>query len=91
MEIEDTGYLVRGFIHEHPVYDNGGNWTTKVGIGDVLVCGFGGFGSEVLNYGQRYKVIKEEGEIKLESENGSIIDAWHTKNTMPFFVKLLQK
>lgn len=85
-----TGLKIRGFIHEHPKYDKNGNWNTAVEYGDTLVCGFGGFGSECLNYGQRYIVINDNNETKLKAENGDIIDAWNTENTMPFFVKLLR-
>ena len=85
-----TGLKVRWFIHEHPKYDKNGNWNTEVEYGDTLVCGFGGFGSECLKYGHRYIVISDNNETKLKAENGDIIDAWNTKNTMPFFVKLLR-
>lgn len=83
-----TGYLVRGFIDKHPIYDKKGNWNTEVNIGDTLICSAGGFGSEVLNYGERYKVVLNDNKIELEAENGDIINEWHTKNTMPFFTKL---
>jgi len=83
-----TGYLVRGFIDKQPIYDKKGNWNTDVNIGDILVCSFGGFGSEVLNYGERYKVVVNDNKIELEAENGDIINEWNTKNTMPFFTKL---
>ena len=83
-----TGYFVRGFIDKHPIYDRKGNWNTEVKIGDTLVCFAGGFGSEVLNYGERYKVVANGNKIELEAENGHIINEWHTKNTMPFFIKL---
>lgn len=85
---KSTGYLVRGFIDNHPIYDKKGNWNTEVNIGDTLVCSAGGFGSEILNYGERYKVVVNENKIELEAENGDIINEWHTKNTMPFFTKL---
>jgi hypothetical protein len=84
---DSTPYLVRGFIDNHPIY-NKGNWNTKVNIGDILVCSFTGFGSEVLNYGERYLVVKNENKVELKSEKGEIINEWHTKNTMPFFTKL---
>ncbi len=83
-----AGYLVRGFIDKQPIYDKKGNWNTGVNIGDTLVCSAGGFGSEVLNYGERYKVVVNENKIELEAENGDIVNEWHTKNTMPFFTKL---
>ncbi len=82
-----TGYFIRGFIDNHPIYDKG-NWNTEVKIGDTLVCSFTGFGSEVLNYGERYLVVKNENRIELKSEKGDIINEWNTKNTMPFFTKL---
>ena len=86
-----TGLKVKGYIHNHPIYDKNGNWNTDVEYGDMLVVGFTGFGSECLKYGHRYVVIFDNGETKLRAENGDIIDAWNTKNTMPFFVKLLRE
>jgi len=83
-----TGYLVRGFIDKHPIYNQKGNWNTEVNIGDTLVCSGGGFGSEILNYGERYVVVINDNKTELKAENGDIINEWHTKNTMPFFTKL---
>jgi len=83
-----TGYLVRGFIDKQPIYSKEDNWNTDVNLGDTLFCIGRGFGSEILNYGERYVVVINDNKIELKAENGDIINEWHTKNTMPFFVKL---
>ena len=84
-----TGLKIRGYLHDHPIYDRTGNWNTEVDIGDKLIVCAGGFGSEILVYAKIYTVIDDCGKIKLKSENGDIISEWHTRNTMPFFLKLL--
>jgi len=83
-----TGLLVKGYLHKTPIYEKG-DWCTEVFIGDRLLVDSGGFGSEFLEYAKIYEVIDDNGLTKLKSEDGTIIDERHTKNTMPFFVKLL--
>jgi len=87
--MKNTGYKVKGKFHEFPLYDKNGNWCTEVFVGDRLIVNSGGFGSELLEYAGVYTVIEEEGEIKLLSKDGIKIDAWNTKNTMPFFLKMM--
>lgn len=78
---------VRGYTDEQPIYGKDRNWSTEVHIGDFLLCSFSGFGSEMLHQNSVYKVIELNGEIILHGSGGEIIDAWNTKNTMPFFLK----
>lgn len=77
-------YFVRGYIDKHPIYDEYGDWNTKVEDGDYLVCSHKGFGSEMLDYGSKYKIVNG----CLHSIAGKVFNKEKTKDMMPFFVKL---
>lgn len=78
--------MVRGFVHESPIYDSKGNWVTEVSDGDILLCSGCGFGSEHLELYALYQLFDDGGVMKLKGPKGATFDVG---GTMPFFVKCI--